>query len=70
MLSELKAGALLDGFRGTPPADRDALVVAVEAFAGMCLNLGDRLREAEINPLFVLARGEGVRAADGIAILG
>jgi acyl-CoA synthetase (NDP forming) len=70
MVSELKARALLEGFRGAPAADGEALVRAIEAFAAMCLALGERLREAEINPLFVLARGEGVRAADGIAILG
>lgn len=70
MVSELTARALLEGFRGAPAADVEALVRAIEAFAAMCLALGDRLQEAEINPLFVLARGEGVRAADGIAILG
>lgn len=69
MVSDLKARALLEGFRGAPVADGEALVRAIEAFAAMCLALGARLREAEINPLFVLARGEGVRAADGIAIL-
>src|SRR4029079_3472945 len=31
---------------------------------------GDRLLEAEINPLFVLPAGKGVRAADGLAVLG
>jgi hypothetical protein len=31
--------------------------------------LGDRLIEAEINPIFVLPEGQGVRAADGIAVL-
>jgi 1,4-dihydroxy-2-naphthoyl-CoA synthase len=30
----------------------------------MALALGDRLLEAEINPLFVLPRGQGVVAAD------
>lgn len=70
MVSELKARVLLEGFRGAPAADGEALVRAIEAFAAMCLALGERLREAEINPLFVLPRGEGVRAADGIAILG
>ncbi len=69
MVSELKARALLEGFRGAPPADGAALARAIEAFAAMCLALGDRLREAEINPLFVLPRGEGVRAADGVAVL-
>ena len=31
---------------------------------------GDRLLEAEINPLFVLPAGQGVRAVDGLAVLG
>ena len=31
--------------------------------------LGDRLLEAEINPLFVLPRGRGVLAADGLVVL-
>jgi hypothetical protein len=30
----------------------------------MAMSLGDRLAEAEINPLFVLREGHGVRAAD------
>jgi len=33
------------------------------------LELGDRLVEAEINPLFVLPTGQGVVAADGLAVL-
>jgi len=32
--------------------------------------LGERLVEAEINPLFVGRTGEGVRAVDGLAVLG
>jgi hypothetical protein len=39
------------------------------AFAGMVSSLGDRLVEAEINPLFVLPEGQGVRAADGLVVL-
>jgi succinyl-CoA synthetase beta subunit len=35
----------------------------------MCLALGDRLNEAEINPLFVLPAGQGVKAADGLVVL-
>ncbi|SOT45867.1 hypothetical protein [Burkholderia cenocepacia] len=30
---------------------------------------GERLVEAEINPLFVLNAGQGVRAADGVAVI-
>jgi hypothetical protein len=34
----------------------------------MALVVGDRLLEAEINPLFVLPKGQGVLAADGLAV--
>jgi acyl-CoA synthetase (NDP forming) len=69
MVRGLKAHRLLAGFRGAPPADEAALVEAVLAFARMGEALGDRLLEAEINPLFVLPAGQGVRAADGVAVL-
>lgn len=55
---------------GRDRADVPALVDAVLAFARMAQALGDRLVEAEINPLFVRPLGQGVRAADAIAIIG
>ncbi|MEI8402368.1 MAG: acetate--CoA ligase family protein, partial [Alcaligenaceae bacterium] len=69
MAQSLKTWPLLDGYRGRPKADVDALVKAIVAFSEMVAALGDRLLEAEINPLFVLEQGQGVRAADGIAVL-
>ncbi len=69
MISELKSAPLLRGFRGRPPCDIDALARAIVAFSDMSLRLGERLLEAEINPLFVLPQGRGVRAADGLAVL-
>jgi acetate---CoA ligase (ADP-forming) len=69
MAQELKTWPLLDGFRGRPKADVDALVDAIVAFSNMAAQLGDRLIEAEINPVFVLPQGQGVRAADGVAVL-
>jgi len=70
MVGGLKVARVLAGFRGAPPADVPALVDAVLAFSRMGEALGDRLLEAEINPLFVLPEGQGVRAADGLAVLG
>ena len=69
MAKDLKTWPLLDGFRGRPKADVDALVDAIVAFSRMAAQLGDRLVEAEINPVFVLAQGQGVRAADGVVVL-
>jgi len=69
MAQELKTWPLLDGFRGRPKADVEALVNTIVAFSNMAAQLGERLLEAEINPVFVLPRGQGVRAADGVAVL-
>ncbi|WP_219209697.1 acetate--CoA ligase family protein [Variovorax boronicumulans] len=69
MVRSLKTWPLLDGYRGRPKADVKALVEAIVAFSRMASRLGDRLEAAEINPLFVLAEGQGVRAADGVVVL-
>lgn len=69
MARELKTWPLLDGFRGRPKADVDALADAIVAFSRMVAQLGESLVEAEINPVFVLPAGQGVRAADGVVVL-
>lgn len=69
MVEDLRIKILLDGYRGAPAYDVDALVHAIEALAQMGAALGDRLAEAEINPLFVMQKGHGVAAADGLVVL-
>lgn len=69
MIQRLKTAPLLQGYRGRPVADVDALADAIVAFSRMVVALGDRLVEAEINPVFVLPQGQGVVAVDGVAIL-
>jgi len=66
MARELITWPLLDGFRGRPKADVNALADAIVAFSRMTSQLGERLIEAEANPVFVLPEGQGVRAADGV----
>ncbi|MEV8317325.1 acetate--CoA ligase family protein [Streptomyces sp. NPDC059900] len=68
MLSELRGRALLDGVRGAPPADIDALVEVVLRVQRMALELGDELAELDINPLMVLPRGQGAVALDALAV--
>lgn len=68
MVEELKCKPLLHGFRGRPPADIDALIDAIIAFSTMIGAVGQAIEEAEINPLFVLPKGRGVVAADGLVI--
>ncbi|NOV24003.1 CoA-binding protein [Cupriavidus necator] len=69
MIGRLKTAPLLQGFRGRPKADVEALAEAIVAFSRMVATLGERLVEAEINPVFVLPEGQGVVAADGVAVL-
>ena len=69
MMHDLRTWPLLDGYRGRMKADQQALAQAIVNFSNMVASVGDRLIEAEINPLFVLPDGQGVKAADGIAIL-
>ncbi|AVS66792.1 6-carboxyhexanoate--CoA ligase [Paracidovorax avenae] len=70
MAQSLKTWPLLDGFRGRSRADVPALVQAIVAFSAMAAALGERVAEAEINPVFVLPQGQGVCAADGVLVLG
>jgi acyl-CoA synthetase (NDP forming) len=69
MLQELKTWPLLNGYRGRPQCDVNALVDAIIQFSSMVAAMGDRLLECEINPIFVFPAGQGVKAADGIAVL-
>ncbi|EFL32916.1 acetyl coenzyme A synthetase (ADP forming), alpha domain-containing protein [Streptomyces viridochromogenes DSM 40736] len=70
MLAGLRGRALLDGVRGRPPADLDALVEVVLRVQRMALELGDRLAELDINPLMVLPQGQGAVALDALAVCG
>jgi acetyltransferase len=64
MLGSLRVAPLLGGFRGKPPRDVEALVAAMTGLSRLFAADGDRLSDIEINPLIVLAQGQGVRAVD------
>ena len=66
-LHKLKLWTLLQGFRGKPAADVDALVNAAVAFGDQFLAATDVL-EFEINPLIVAADGQGLRAVDALVV--
>jgi len=63
-LGALKVGRLLDGFRGGPRGDLSAAVDAAVIVQSLALDKADHLLELDINPLLVLAEGEGAVAAD------
>ncbi|RDG36551.1 acetate--CoA ligase family protein [Streptomyces corynorhini] len=68
MIAETRGHALLTGFRGAPEADVDALadlLVTVSAFA---VAHADRIEAVELNPVVVLAAGQGVLALDALLL--
>ncbi|MDB4898099.1 MAG: CoA-binding domain protein, partial [Firmicutes bacterium] len=69
MLDELRGRSVLNGVRGRPAADVDALADALVRLGDMAVAMQDRLVELDLNPLFVLPAGQGVRAADALVVL-
>ena len=69
MIRSLKGFPLLEGARGRPPADLDALVQVVMTTAILATALGDRLAELDLNPVVVLDRGDGAIVVDHLMIL-
>ncbi len=69
MMRELTTWPLLEGYRGSPARDTDALAQVIVNFSRLMAALGDRVVTSEINPLFVLPKGHGVVAADAVLVL-
>ena len=69
MIRSLKGFPLLDGARGRPPADVDALAQVIMATATLAAALDDRLTELDLNPVVVLDRGLGAVVVDHLMIL-
>ncbi len=53
LLRSLKLFPLLDGYRGQPPRDQQAIVHAMLGIARMAWQLQDQVAEIEVNPLIV-----------------
>ena len=68
MLGELRGRKILDGARGQPPADVDALARTLVCLGNLAVELRDRIAEVDVNPLFVLPAGQGVKAADALVV--
>lgn len=68
MINQVKGSRLLHGFRGTPAADIDALAAVLVSVSQLAVNLEGTLAELDINPLMVLPAGQGIKAADALAV--
>jgi acetyltransferase len=63
MLDSTRTGVRLKGWRGTPPADRAAVLEAMLRLSQLACDFPE-ISELEINPLYVLAEGQGAYAVD------
>ncbi len=66
-LRALRSGALLDGFRGSPPLDVTALARLV-GVVGALLRANPRIAEIDLNPVIVYPDGEGLMALDALLL--
>ncbi len=64
MLRGLRGRRLLDGVRGAPLADVDALVALLVAVSEFAVSAGGALEALDLNPVIVHPGGQGVSVAD------
>jgi acyl-CoA synthetase (NDP forming) len=67
MLERLKGFKLLQGFRGAPAADLDAVCDAIARISEFAADCADQVEEIDVNPL--LARPDGAIALDALIVL-
>ena len=68
MIGEVKGRAMLDGVRGAPPSDVDALAEALAKLSAFAAANADTLETADVNPFLVRPKGKGAVAVDALVI--
>jgi acyl-CoA synthetase (NDP forming) len=64
MIRSTRGSRLLEGFRGRPRGDLQALARLLVSVGDLALELGGRLEALDLNPVLVLPEGRGVVAVD------
>jgi acyl-CoA synthetase (NDP forming) len=68
MIEEVRALKTLSGLRGRPCGDLEALASAISALSQLAVQPGGAVQAAEINPMMVMAEGDGVMAVDALVL--
>ena len=66
MLESLNSYPLLNGYRGNPVCDKEALADMLVSISEMAAKGKDSIKELDINPVFVTE--EGVAIADALLV--
>ncbi len=69
MIRTIKGYPILKGFRREKEFDLHALKNVLLSVSDLAVDLGDLISELDINPLIVLEKGKGVKAADALIVL-
>ena len=65
-LARLKVSRLLEGFRGRPAGDREALIETALALQRFAIGRAEVLLELEVNPVIARPAGRGAVAVDAL----
>ncbi len=68
MLTELRGYKILEGVRGAPRRDIEALCDLIVRLAWLGHDCGDRLAELDINPLMLYGAGQGALVVDALIV--
>ncbi len=67
MINEIKTQKMLNGFRGLPPIDRDAVAEMIVKVSELAIELEEYIKEIDLNP--IIANEDGVFGVDARIIL-
>lgn len=68
MLNEIKGAAMLNGVRGYPPVDKEALVDILMGVSQLAGEAEDQILSLDLNPVAVLPQGQGAKVLDGVLV--
>ncbi|NGN41506.1 acetate--CoA ligase family protein [Mesorhizobium sp. CGMCC 1.15528] len=69
MIREIRGFAMLEGVRGAPPADIDALAEMLSTLSRFAAANADMIESIDLNPVLVLPEGKGVALLDALLVL-
>jgi acetyltransferase len=66
MIAEPRSAKMLDGVRGMPPRDREALIDLIVRLSWFAHDFCEEVCEMDLNPVIVLERGAGALVVDAL----
>jgi acyl-CoA synthetase (NDP forming) len=68
MIREIRGFAMLEGMRGAPPSDVDALAHLLASLSRFAAANADAIESVDLNPIRVMPRGQGVVPLDALIV--